>query len=202
MDNKNNNSNSNYEVKKKNTNQSDNSSQSTGNIKDTKKSVKVRKKITCKYKCIDTNSNKYLDSNNVSDINSNNKLDLQLYKFSYADFVILSSTLAFAISENLNDSDIDILITFIGMVEADLALLRTRRGIITGLAQAQDVANAGEEGVIEATEATEASESVASSLVTPQLSRKSKSRGKIKKIKKRKVKKNNNTKFQKSPNSN
>ena len=58
---------------------------------------------------------------------------LGLASISYADYVILSATLSFAIAEELNDLDLDMLIVFFGMVTSDLALLRTKRGITNAL---------------------------------------------------------------------
>ncbi|MGL5717507.1 MAG: hypothetical protein ACRCX2_31120, partial [Paraclostridium sp.] len=51
-----------------------------------------------------------------------------LSNFSYADYVILSATLSYAIAEELNDEDLDLFIIFLGQITSDLALLRTKRG--------------------------------------------------------------------------
>lgn len=128
---------------------------------------------------------------NNNNSNINNKLNLELYKFSYADFVLLSSTLAYAIGEDLNDADLDILIAFFGMLTADLAILRTRRGIINGLAKAAQVNNGGEEGIIGATEASQSSESLASLLSNRSDNNRKVKEVKRKRVKMKKVKRNN-----------
>lgn len=56
-----------------------------------------------------------------------NKKGFGLSNYSYADYIILSSTLSYAIAEELNDEDLDFLLIFLGQVEANLALLRTKR---------------------------------------------------------------------------
>lgn len=119
-------------------------------------------------------------------INENQKdMDIGLYNFSYADFIILSSTLAYAISEELNDMDLDILISFFGMLTADLGMLRTKNGISQKLSAAQN--NNGESAIIGATEATQSAE-----IVADRLSRNNK------KIKKEKMhKKSDRDKFKK-----
>lgn len=89
------------------------------------------------------------------------KVDIGLYNFSYADFIILSSTLAYALSEELNDMDLDILISFFGMLTADLGMLRTKNGINQKLSSAQ---NNGESAIIGATEATQSAEIVSDGL--------------------------------------
>ncbi|CEP97671.1 Uncharacterised protein [[Clostridium] sordellii] len=58
----------------------------------------------------------------------NNKKTLGLAKFTYADYVILSSTLSYAVAEELNDDDLDFLLVFLSQIAADLALIRTKRG--------------------------------------------------------------------------
>lgn len=60
--------------------------------------------------------------------NNNNKKGFGLSNYSYIDYVILSSTLSYAISEELNDEDLDFIVVFLSQVTSDLALLRTKRG--------------------------------------------------------------------------
>lgn len=67
--------------------------------------------------------------NTNSSSNNSNQSGLGLASISYADYVILSSTLSYAIAEELNDADLDMLIAFFGMIVSDLAILRTSRGI-------------------------------------------------------------------------
>lgn len=176
-------------TKFQNENQIDNSSKSTSQSNNVcAKSSKSNKNKNCNFKCV-KKSNKCSSKKKTTNYNTtnNNKLNLELYKYSYADFVLLSSTLAYGISEDLIDADIDILITFLGMLTADLALLRTKRGIIDGLAKAKQAAGSSEEesAIIGATEATQGAESVASDL-----SRKL-NNSKLKRVKKKKIKKKN-----------
>lgn len=78
------------------------------------------------------NNNKDSKTNSSScNPNSSNKyIDFKLNSFSYADFVLLSSTLAYGIGEELNDTDLDLVIVFLSMISSDLALIRTKRGIL------------------------------------------------------------------------
>ena len=48
-------------------------------------------------------------------------------RFSYADFVLLSSTISYAISEETSLDDLEILITFLGMISTDLTLLHIKK---------------------------------------------------------------------------
>ncbi|HSQ89743.1 hypothetical protein [Romboutsia sp.] len=66
------------------------------------------------------------DKNNS---NSQEKDSLGLERFSYADYVLLSSTISYAISEELNDTDVNLILIFLGMVSADLAMLIAQREI-------------------------------------------------------------------------
>lgn len=141
----------------------------------------------------DNINDKSISKDNESDCNPQNKNNnkkqcqnnkspqengLGLASLSYADFVILSSTLSFAIAEELNDQDLDLLLIFLGMVETDLALLRTQRGIRNALSQT------GEEAIIGAEESTEVSDVIASNSV-----RRVKKKKCIKKVKRKKRKK-------------
>ena len=71
------------------------------------------------------------DSNNTS---QNTNTD----RFSYADFVLLSSTIAYAIAEEINVEDLEILITFLGMISGDLALLLIKKGRLLSSQAAQN----------------------------------------------------------------
>ncbi|MEG0843197.1 MAG: hypothetical protein RRZ84_04440 [Romboutsia sp.] len=82
--------------------------------------TKTKKKVKCKK----NNSKK--NNNNTN----NNYLNLKLEQFSYADYIILASSLAYAVGDELSDSDLDLLIIFMGMISSDLALIRTKRGIV------------------------------------------------------------------------
>ncbi|MGL5346966.1 MAG: hypothetical protein ACRDA3_06420 [Peptostreptococcaceae bacterium] len=61
--------------------------------------------------------------------NTSQKNVIGMQNWSYADFVVLSSVLAYAIAEELNDIDLDLFIVFLGSVQSDLATLRLQRGI-------------------------------------------------------------------------
>ncbi len=79
---------------------------------------------------MDNNKGTKTSSSKCNMNNSNETLDLGLDRFSYADFVLLSSTLSFVIGEELNDADLDLIIIFLGMVSADLALISAKRAIL------------------------------------------------------------------------
>ncbi|MBZ6006088.1 hypothetical protein K1514_09320 [Paraclostridium bifermentans] len=74
-------------------------------------------------------------SNNATTANKqkikckNTKKNVGLSRYTYADYVILSSTIAYAIGEELSDEDLALLIVFLSQVSADLALIRTKRAI-------------------------------------------------------------------------
>lgn len=146
--------------KLKNNNQSNNKVSTSKCNQYKKNKNKSKSNSSCQ-----ASTNNECDTNKTDNLanSSNVKQDLKLYQFSYADYVLLSSTIAYAIGEDLNDADLDILISFFGMITSDLAILRTRRGIIQGLAKAKST-NTGVDGVIGATESTQASESIAANL--------------------------------------
>lgn len=159
-------------------NQTNNKKESTSKCSKYKKKKNSNKKMNT---CSESNNGECKINTSSDASNTNNiKLDLKLYQFSYADYVLLSSTIAYAIGEDLNDADLDILIAFFGMITSDLAILRTRRGIIDGLSKAQSINN-GEEDIIGAIESSQASESVASNLSREAY----KHKNKIKKVKKK-----------------
>ena len=101
--------------------------------------------------------------------NTSQNINTGLNSFSYADFVLLSSTISYAIAEEVSVEDLEILVTFLGMISADLALLLIKKGRLAASQAAQSTS-------------IETSEDVESTLV-----RKSRHRKK-KKIKKKKVK--------------
>lgn len=109
--------------------------------------------------------------------NASQNVNTGLNRFSYADFVLLSSTISYAIAEEVNVEDLEILITFLGMISGDLALLLIKKGRLTRSQAAQSAS-------IDAT-TDETYEEVESTLVRKSRHRKKK---KIKKkIKKKKV---------------
>lgn len=59
---------------------------------------------------------------------SNNK-SIGLDKFSYADFVVLSSIISYSIAEELSETDLELLVSFLSMISSDLALLLVKKGI-------------------------------------------------------------------------
>lgn len=109
---------------------------------------------------------------------------LGLASFSYADFILLSSTISYALAEELNDADLALLIVFLGMVSADLALLTTQDKIKAALGSQQI-----EEDIVGEEEAEEGG-LIGSTIVIPTVGRnsKTKKRKRIKRIKKVKKK--------------
>lgn len=146
--------------KLKNNNQSNNKVSTSKCNQYKKNKNKSKSNSSCQ-----ASTNNECDTNKTDNLanSSNVKQDLKLYQFSYADYVLLSSTIAYAIGEDLNDPDLDILIAFFGMITSDLAILRTRRGIIDGLSKIQNINN-GVDDTIGAIESTQAAESVVSNL--------------------------------------
>lgn len=102
--------------------------------KEIKKVKKVRYSKSCKN---DKNINKKNTTSSNSKSINNNYIELGLDKLSYADYVLLASLVAYSIGEELNDSDLDLLIVFFSMISSDLALVRTKRGVL----QRQQAAN-------------------------------------------------------------
>lgn len=132
---------------------------------------------------MDKNQNKVANINKCSQfICQNNKLNLGLSNYTYADFVILSSTLAYAISCELTDEDLDFFIVFLIQVSGDLALLRTKRGYEQIAVKGSQVV--GEEEILEEAEANEA---VDVSLESGPLRHKKRKKVKRKKIKKKRI---------------
>lgn len=121
--------------------------------------------------------------NSNNNYQTNKDSSLNLASISYADFILLSSTLSFAIAEELQDEDLDILIAFFGMIVSDLAILRTKRGILNAR-QAQN----NEENI-----AGSESASNAGAVIAGTLSRKSKKKKCIRKVKRKVRKKKSET---------
>lgn len=63
---------------------------------------------------------------------NNNEDDLGLASLSYAEFIILASTLAYSLSEELSESDLALFITFFYIVLADLELIVAQKQIKQG----------------------------------------------------------------------
>ncbi|WP_278681996.1 hypothetical protein [Paraclostridium bifermentans] len=103
---------------------------------------------------------------------TNKKKGLGLSRYTYADYVILSSTLAYAIGEELNDEDLTLFIVFLGQISADLSLIRTKRGLLP-----VNLADNQEQDIIAAEETEQSIEDVTSAELT---------RSKKRKVKKRK----------------
>ena len=137
----------------------------------------------------------YINQNNNINKSSTNctsksKIKLNLESISYADYVILSSTLAYAVTEELSDTDIDMILVFLGLLEADIALIRTRRGIIQGTS-ASSQNSIGAEAIIGG-DLSSSTWDITSQIGTSRgKNRKRKKIKRIKKIKKKKKKINN-----------
>lgn len=127
-------------------------------------------------------------NNNSCNNNLGNDKGLGLASFSYADFILLSSTISYALAEDLNETDLALLIVFLGMVSADLALLTTKRQVEKTLNTGQEE-NVVEEDIVGEEEAEEGG-IIGSTIVIPTVGRNSKmkKRKRIKRIKKVKKK--------------
>lgn len=86
-----------------------------------------------------TSSNKATTANKQKIKCKNTKKNVGLSRYTYADYVILSSTIAYAIGEELSDEDLALLIVFLSQVSADLALIRTKRAIELSQSSANQV---------------------------------------------------------------
>ncbi|CEN77989.1 hypothetical protein [Paraclostridium sordellii] len=106
----------------------------------------------------------------------NNKKTLGLANFTYADYVILSSTLSYAVAEELTDDDLDFLLVFLSQIAADLALIRTKRGYAQKL-----LAEQAEQTVVEESSSIEIPEDV----IVNELGRNTKKITKKKKLRKK-----------------
>ncbi len=117
-------------------------------------------------------------STGASNDTSQQNVNTGLNRFSYADFVLLSSTISYAIAEEVSVEDLEILVTFLGMISGDLALLLIKKG---RLARSQAAQSASID-----TTTDETSEDVESTLIRKPIHRKKK---RIKKRIKKKIKK-------------
>ncbi len=93
-----------------------------------------------------TSSNNATTANKQKIKCKNTKKNVGLSRYTYADYVILSSTIAYAIGEELSDEDLALLIVFLSQVSADLALIRTKRAIEVSQSGANQV---GESDVLD-----------------------------------------------------
>ncbi len=138
---------------------------------------KNTKKIKTKCSKSKKTTNK-CSKNNASKCSTNKILDLGLKNLSYADYVLLSSVAAYAISEDLNDTDLDLLIVFFSMLSSDLALARTKRGIFQADQAKNNIADSDTAAIVTTTNPDEA--------LISDLSRRTKVKKKRVKIKKEK----------------
>ncbi|MGL5313288.1 MAG: hypothetical protein ACRC92_08570 [Peptostreptococcaceae bacterium] len=79
-----------------------------------------------------SNNSKSSTTNNTCNSKNNSTSQdngIGLQNLSYADFIVLSSVLSYAIAEELNDIDLDLFIVFLGMIQSDMATLRIQRGL-------------------------------------------------------------------------
>lgn len=104
-----------------------------------------------KYKRKKTKQNKKNNFNNKS----KKKCDegMGLASFSYADYILLSSVIAYSIAEELNDDDLDMFIIFLDLLLADLGLIVAKRRIEAN--NSAEESEAVEEGTIEGAESVE-----------------------------------------------
>ena len=72
--------------------------------------------------CDSSNNSNNNDNNQNTNVNSTNQ-NSKLCYFSAFDYFVLSSTLAIALAEELSDTDIDILSTFLATLSDQLALI-------------------------------------------------------------------------------
>ncbi|WGX74515.1 hypothetical protein QJS64_09840 [Paraclostridium bifermentans] len=121
------------------------------------------------------NNNTSNTSNNNNSNCKNNKKNFGLMNYTYADYIILSSTLAYAIGEELNDADLTLFLVFLSQLSADLSLIITKRGL-----EQKQAASQTEEDIVSETESEEDVEDISSDDLT---------RGRKRKVKKRKIKK-------------
>lgn len=79
-------------------------------------------------------SNRSNDCNNDNKKYStnNNEDGLGLASLSYAEFIILASTLAYSLSEELSESDLALLVAFLYIVLADLEIIIAKNQIKQG----------------------------------------------------------------------
>ena len=109
-----------------------------------KKRLKVKKKVRKIKKNIRKEVNRITLQDKCN--NENGEKGLGLARFSYADFVVMSSVIAYGIVDSVEQDDLGIILSFLGMITADIALLQTKSSI----EQARQPQNQqqGEEGVL------------------------------------------------------
>lgn len=80
------------------------------------------------------NRNSKSNRNKSTNKQSSNKSekDCGLSSFSYADFILLSSLIAYSIAEELNNEDLRLFIIFLDLVLADLGLLALQKELQQG----------------------------------------------------------------------
>lgn len=115
-------------------------------------------------------------SNNNNSNCKNNKKNFGLMNYTYADYVILSSTLAYAIGEELDDADLTLFLVFLSQLSADLSLIITKRGLL----EKQSATQSQQQDIVSETESEEQVEDI-SSIVS--------GKSRKRKVKKRKIKK-------------
>lgn len=115
-------------------------------------------------------------SNNNNSNCKNNKKNFGLMNYTYADYVILSSTLAYAIGEELDDADLTLFLVFLSQLSADLSLIITKRGLL----EKQSANQSQQQDIVSEIESEEQVEDISS--IESGKSRK-------RKVKKRKIKK-------------
>jgi len=119
------------------------------------------------------------NNNSCNNSNSGRDRGLGLAAFSYTDFILLSSTISYALAEELSEIELSLFIAFLEMVISDLALLATQERVqtILSIGQAeQNIVEEAQEGVI-----------IKNAVTTPTVGRNSKAekRKRIKKVKKK-----------------
>lgn len=88
--------------------------------------MKKRKKTRYRNNCSSNQSNSQNnETNSKSNDNSseNNDLKSKLCCFSSTDYIVLASTLAIALGEELSENDLNILSTFFAVLSDELALI-------------------------------------------------------------------------------
>lgn len=89
-----------------------------------KKNLKVKKKVRKVKKNIRKEANRITRQCKCN--NENEDKDLGLARFSYADFVVMSSVIAYGIVDSVSLEDLGIILSFLGMVTSDMSLLATK----------------------------------------------------------------------------
>lgn len=166
-----------------------------------KKNTKIKKRVRKIKKSVKKEANRIALGNECKDLE--NDKGLGLARFSYADFVVLSSVIAYGIVDSVDQNDLGIILSFLGMITADVAILQTKISIEKAideqnqqLANQQDVEEAvipeqiAEESIIADTTDIETVPFLTTTVLTSNRNSKSKYIKKKKRIKKiKKVKK-------------